>query len=161
MSIAKNMLLSSNSSNEKTNQKDSDDLWRRKLTLKVKFRHFLTPPHYTNLQNSMISFDYSWFLAKKHSNFVTLPWKIHNRYCHRLKLKLNDPPKNACALQLQPLIFLWDTAYFFWPLHFLDWYPLKLEMDHVERMWHLLTLHCILWSWITRLHDCILLMLHQ
>ena len=70
MSIAKNMLLSSNSSNEKTNQKDSDDLWRRKLTLKVKFRHFLTHPHYTNLQNSMVSFDYSWFLAKNLSNFV-------------------------------------------------------------------------------------------
>ena len=46
------------------NQKDSDDFLRRKLTLKIKFRHFLTPPHYTNLQNSMISFDYSWFLAK-------------------------------------------------------------------------------------------------
>ena len=36
----------------------------RKLSLKVRFWHFLTPPHYINLQNSMISFDYSWFLAK-------------------------------------------------------------------------------------------------
>ena len=89
----------------------------------------------------MISFDYSWFLAKKYSNFVTLPWKLHNRYCRRLKLKLNDPPKNACALQLQPLIFLWDTAYFFWPLHFLDWYPLKLEMDHLKECD--ICLHCI------------------
>ena len=26
--------------------------------------NFLTPPHYTNSQNSMISFDYRWFLAK-------------------------------------------------------------------------------------------------
>ena len=34
------------------------------MTLKVKFLHFLTPTHYTNLQNSMISFDYRWFLAK-------------------------------------------------------------------------------------------------
>ena len=89
----------------------------------------------------MISLDYSWFLAKKYSNFVTLPWKLHNRYCRRLKLKLNDPPKNACALQLQPLIFLWDTAYFFWPLHFLDWYPLKLEMDHLKECD--ICLHCI------------------
>ena len=24
-----------------------------------------TPPHYNNLQNSMISFDYSWFLSQK------------------------------------------------------------------------------------------------
>ena len=36
----------------------------------------------TNSQNSMISFDYSWFLAKNISNFVSLPWKLHNRYCH-------------------------------------------------------------------------------
>jgi hypothetical protein len=46
----------------------------------VKFRHFLTPPHYTNLQNSMISFDCRWFRDKKLSNFVYLPWKLHNRY---------------------------------------------------------------------------------
>ena len=50
--------------------------------MKVRFWHLLTPPHYTNLQNSMISFDYSWFLAKNLSNFVFLPWKLHNRYCH-------------------------------------------------------------------------------
>jgi hypothetical protein len=30
----------------------------------------------------MISFDYSWFLAQNLSNFVSLPWKLHNRYCH-------------------------------------------------------------------------------
>ena len=65
--------------NEKWNQKDSDDFWCRKLTLNVRFRHFLTPSHHTNLQNSMISFDYSWCLAKNLSN---LPWKLHNRYCH-------------------------------------------------------------------------------
>ena len=35
-----------------------------KLTLKVKFWHFLTPPHYTDLQNSMISFDCSWFFPR-------------------------------------------------------------------------------------------------
>ena len=35
-----------------------------KLILKVKRWHFLTPPHYTDLQNSMVTFDYSWFLAK-------------------------------------------------------------------------------------------------
>jgi hypothetical protein len=28
------------------------------------FGTFLTPPHYTNLQNSLISSDYSWLLAK-------------------------------------------------------------------------------------------------
>ena len=30
----------------------------------------------------MISFDNSWFLAKNLSNFATLPWKLHNQYCH-------------------------------------------------------------------------------
>jgi hypothetical protein len=41
----------------KKNQKDSDDFDIEKLTLKVKFWHFLTSPHYTNSQNSMVSFD--------------------------------------------------------------------------------------------------------
>ena len=35
-----------------------------------------------NSQNSIISFDYSWFSAKNLSNFVFLPWKLHNRHCH-------------------------------------------------------------------------------
>ena len=66
----------------KKNQKDSDDFWHRKLTLKVKFWYFLTAPHYSNFQNLVISFEYSWFLAKNLSNFVSLPWKLHNRKCH-------------------------------------------------------------------------------
>ena len=69
----------------KKNQKDSDDFWHRKLTLKVKFWYFLTAPHYSNFQNLVISFKYSWFLAKNLSNFVSLPWKLHNRYCHNLQ----------------------------------------------------------------------------
>ena len=59
-----------------------DDVWRRKLTLKVKFWHFLISPHKVNSLNSIISFDYSWLLAKNLSNFVSLPWKLYNRYCH-------------------------------------------------------------------------------
>ena len=38
----------------------------------------------------MISFDYSWFLAKKLSNFVSLPWKLHNRYCHIMYTTCNE-----------------------------------------------------------------------
>ena len=68
--------------NEKKNQKDSDDFWHRKFTLKVKFWYFLTALHYSNFQNLVISFEYSWFLAKNLSNFVSLPWKLHNRECH-------------------------------------------------------------------------------
>ena len=64
----------------KKNQKDSDDFWHRKLTLKVKFWYFLTAPHYSNFQNLVISFEYSWFLAKTLSNFVFVFWKFDNPY---------------------------------------------------------------------------------
>ena len=40
------------------NEKDSDDFRHRKVTLKVKLRNFLTPPHYANSQNSIICFGY-------------------------------------------------------------------------------------------------------
>ena len=48
-----------------------DEFWQRKLTLKVKFWHFLTARHYSNSPNLVISFDFSWFLAKNLSNFVS------------------------------------------------------------------------------------------
>ena len=50
------------------------------ITKNVKFWHLPI-----KLQDSMTSFDYSWFIAKNLSNFVSLPWKLHNRYCHTLK----------------------------------------------------------------------------
>ena len=54
------------------------------MTLKVKLLHFLPPPHYTNSQNSTTSFGcLCWFSAKNLSNFVSLPWKLHNRYCRK------------------------------------------------------------------------------
>ena len=34
-----------------------DDVWRRKLTLKVNFWHFLTPPHYTYLFSKIINYE--------------------------------------------------------------------------------------------------------
>ena len=40
----------------KKNEIVSSDFWHRNLTLKVKFWTFLTPPHYTNSQKSIISF---------------------------------------------------------------------------------------------------------
>ena len=50
------------SSMKKKIEKGSNDFWHRKLTLKPKFWHFLTPPLYTNSQNSIVSFPYvdSW-----------------------------------------------------------------------------------------------------
>ena len=53
-----------------------------KIDFESQISAILTPPHYTNSQNSMIPFDYSWSLAQNLSNFVSLPWKLHNWYCH-------------------------------------------------------------------------------
>ena len=72
----------------KKNQKDSDDVWHWQLTLKIKFWYFLTAPHYSNFQNLAISFEYSWFLAKNLTNFVSLPWKLHNQKCHNVGMYL-------------------------------------------------------------------------
>ena len=44
--------------NENKIEKDSDDHWQRKLTLKVKFWHFLTARHKSKTQNSIISLGY-------------------------------------------------------------------------------------------------------
>ena len=44
----------------------------------------MTARHYSNSQNLVISFEYSWFLAKNLPNFVSLPWKLHNRKCHNM-----------------------------------------------------------------------------
>ena len=60
---------------------------------------FLTAHHYSNSQNSIISFDCSWFLAKNLSNFLSFPWKLHNRYCHNLRSRLEkclDPASQRC-----------------------------------------------------------------
>ena len=40
------------------------------------------PDFFMYSQNSMISFDYSSYVAKNFSNFVSFPWKLHNQYCH-------------------------------------------------------------------------------
>ena len=76
MSLTKNVHLNWYSSMKK-NEKDFHDFWHRKLTLQVKLRHFLTPPHYTNSQNSIISFEYL-------SNFVPPGWKLNNPHYHSL-----------------------------------------------------------------------------
>ena len=44
----------------------------------------MTARHYSKSQNLVISFEYSWFLAKNLFNFVSLPWKLHNRKCHNV-----------------------------------------------------------------------------
>ena len=65
MSITKDLLLNWHSLMKKRKKKkDSDDFLHRKLTLKGKFLHFLTPPYYTNSQNSIFFFGYVNFYAK-------------------------------------------------------------------------------------------------
>ena len=71
--------------NEKKIEKDSDNFWYRKLTLKVKrlgdFALFDTSPltQFSKFNNFLWV---CWFLGKNLSNFVPLVWKLHNRYCH-------------------------------------------------------------------------------
>ena len=59
------------------------------MTWKVKFFwHLLTPSHYAKSQNSITFFEYlCWFLAQNRFDFVSLPWQLHNRYCHILELQ--------------------------------------------------------------------------
>ena len=88
MSLTKNVLLNWYSSMKKKMRKMRMIFWHKKFTLKVKFWHFGTA-YYTNLQNSIISFEYvCWLLVKTLSNFVSLPWKIHNPYCHTVHAQL-------------------------------------------------------------------------
>ena len=58
--------------------KNSVDFWHRKLTLKVQFWHFLRPWHYVNLQNTAISFEYSWFLSKNLAFYDPSSKKLHD-----------------------------------------------------------------------------------
>ena len=56
-------------------EKDSDDFWCRRLTLKLEFWHFLTPSY---PQNSIYLFLCAcWFLDKNLSNFVSAAWKLN------------------------------------------------------------------------------------
>ena len=57
--------------NEKKNWQKSDHFWQWKLTLKVKFWHFLTPPEFTN--------GYIDFLAKIFS--ILYPWLENSTTC--------------------------------------------------------------------------------
>ena len=60
----------------------------------------------------IISFDYCWTLDKKLSNFASLPWKLHKRYCHnegfafatadmKERLKELDKKANRTSLSLK------------------------------------------------------------
>ena len=71
--------------NEKKIEKDSDNFWHRKLTLKVKrlsdFALFDTSP-LTQFSKFNSFLWVCWFLGKNLFNFVPPVWKLHNPYCH-------------------------------------------------------------------------------
>ena len=76
--------------NEKKNEKDSDNFWYKKLTLKVKrlgdFALFDT-----SLLSQFSKFNnfpwVCWLLGKNLSNFVPPAWKLHNPYCHSAQFR--------------------------------------------------------------------------
>ena len=92
----------------KKNQKVSDHFWHRKLTLKVKFWHFLTAGPYSNSPNLVISLDYSWFLAKNLSNFVSLPWELYNQYCH--SGKISDFGTTTLVCNIYRISYWWNDT---------------------------------------------------
>ena len=83
--------LSKNVFYKKCGQKDSNDFWHRKLTLKVSFRHFLTTP--VNICESQIKklLLFYWFFAKIYSLLThvrkTPPLRSH--YCLCLQAEGN------------------------------------------------------------------------
>ena len=56
----------------------------------------IMPNFWQLVTTPILKFNNSWFLAKNLSNFVSLPWKLHNWYCHNLCSKRQE----ACLLKL-------------------------------------------------------------
>ena len=94
--------------NEKKIEKDSDNFWHRKLTLKVKFWHFLTlfdTSPLTQFSKFNIFLWVCWCLGKNLSNFVPPVWKVHNPYCHiphRLNMWYPNCPVFKLSLVILP-----------------------------------------------------------
>ena len=70
----------------------------RKLILKVKFWHFLTPPHYTNSQISIISIGYVDFHTAGSDTIFSHIYLVGKSYHTKQKdgysLPTNDPTNN-------------------------------------------------------------------
>ena len=87
--------------NEKKIEKDSDNFWYRKLTLKVgrlsDFALFDTSPlvQFSKFKNFLLV---CWFLGKHLSNFVPPVWKLHNPYCHTVLLQGPVTTRQRCTL---------------------------------------------------------------
>ena len=90
----KKVLLNLHSSMKK-NQKDLNEFWHRKLTLKVRICHILKPLCYSNLQNSMISFDCSWCLAK---TFFLYHYLENSTTDIAIRYRISLKQKNICQM---------------------------------------------------------------
>ena len=94
-------MLLKNINNKKCTPKFIYNLqWQKKSERFGWFCHFLYQS-----QNLTISFDYSWSLAKILSNFVSLPWKLHNRYCHTVDQTIDKIEVSSSWLTIE---------YYFW-----------------------------------------------
>ena len=87
MSLTKNVFLNWYSPMKKS-EKDSNDFWHRKLTLNVKFWHFLTHPNHTILKVQWSSLGVLIF----RQNYFKSSMNLQNRYSHN--------PKQAICLNL-------------------------------------------------------------
>ena len=110
-------------------EKDSDDFWYRKLTLKVKFWHFLIPPH-----NSIISFWCSDFLGKNLSNFVPLPWKLDNPYYNRRHTKYSFKFRSFEFWLSTRWFQLWRLKSWFYWLQLFLWFWLYIQTMAMEKL---------------------------
>ena len=68
-------------------QKDFDDFRHRKLNciLISQILALFDTSHYTNSQKFNSFLWECWFVAKDIYNFVSVSWKLHNRYCHNVQ----------------------------------------------------------------------------
>ena len=100
MTITKNFLLNWYSSMKK-NQKDSNNLWHRKFSLNVRFRHFSTT--HANICESQI---------KKLFLFYCFFAKIYSLLTHVRK----NPPLRSCTSNLyEPfMIISWRNKFAYW-----------------------------------------------
>ena len=108
MSITKNMPLNWYSSMKKKIEKDSDNFWYRKLTLKVgrlgDFALFDTSPSIQFLKFNNCLW-VGWFLGKNLSNFAPPVWKLHNPYCHNVQtITLTSLRDLYCNIEFARLI---------------------------------------------------------
>ena len=90
----------------------------RKLTLKVKFWHFLPLMRNSKFNNLLWV---CWFLGNFFSNFVSPLWNRHNPYCHNLDnySQIIAPRKYSPNLYIQ-FIFQFVILLPIYVLHFCD-----------------------------------------